>query len=405
MGHEKVAFLLIAAILVIPTVPPLAQARNLRFSGSTAYADVLKQMSFGPRVPNSSAILATASYIRANLTSYGWDIRFQHFTYYDQFLNGTVKTVNGSNIIATLSPSQQNSSALKIVIGAHYDTRPSADKPNSPLANPTLPVPGADDGASGVADLLELGRVFNSNSWTAGLTMVFFDGEDSGNYTSTAGWIQGSKYYVESLNAKARNQIQAAIILDMIGYTGLILQREDSSDFAISNSIWSEGRALGYSQFAEGVQASLVDDHRPFLDVGIRAVDIIDFNYPYWHTPFDTADKVSPASLEAVGRTLEDFIANGNILNPSLPTGFFVVLAALIVVSGVAMGVLLKVRRSRLSTGLPSQASSTPRSRKWGNIVCDAQGPARTRLLAGNFYHTKPQNAYAGQVKRQKAEH
>jgi Zn-dependent M28 family amino/carboxypeptidase len=346
--HKKAAFLFITAMLFTSTIAPGAQARNLRFSGSTAYADVLKQMSFGPRVPNSSGILATAAYIRANLTSYGWSLRSQNFTYYNQLLKGTVK---GSNLIATLPASQQNASALKIVLGAHYDTRPSADNPNSTLANPNLPVPGADDGASGVAALLELGRVYNANTWTAGLTMVFFDGEDSGLY-SGVGWIQGSQYFVGSLNTTERSQIRVAIVLDMIGYSNLILKQEDLSDYALRNAIWSEGRALGYSQFIDTIQRAIIDDHKPFLDSGIRAVDIIDLDYPFWHTPYDTADKVSANSLEAVGRTMEDFILTGMIVSPGLPASLFIVLGTLIVFSGVAIVALLKARRARSSYGL-----------------------------------------------------
>ncbi len=357
MGHTAVAVILIALLPANLTASPIIQAPTHFFNGATAYVDVLKQMSFGPRLPDSSAILATSSYIHTNLTSYGWNVRFQNFTYYNQFLN---KIVNGYNLVATLPPGLialpplTGPSPLRIVLGAHYDTRPIADNPYSSLANASLPVPGADDGASGVAVLLELGRVFGTYGHGGGLTMVFFDAEDSGNYTSSAGWIQGSKYYVNSLNSTERSQIHAAIILDMVGYANLTLKREDSSDFAISNSIWSDGHALGYSQFAEGVQVSLVDDHRPFLDAGIRAVDIIDFNYPYWHTPFDTADKVSPGSLEAVGRTLEDFINNPTIPDPSLPTSFFIILGALIVASGAAIAALLKARKSRRPINWPS---------------------------------------------------
>lgn len=349
LAGERVALVLIVVMLCTSTIMPVTQARNLRFSGSMAYGDVLRQMSFGPRIPNSSAILATAAYIRANLTSYGWSLRSQNFTYYNQLLKGTV---DGSNLIATLPTSQQNASALRIVLGAHYDTRPSADNPNSTIANPTLPVPGANDGASGVAALLELGRVFNSNTWTAGLTLVFFDAEDSGLY-SGVGWIQGSQYFVESLNTTQRSQISVAIVLDMIGYSNLVLRQEDLSDYSIRNAIWSEGQALGYSQFVNGIQRAIIDDHKPFLDHGIRAVDIIDLDYPFWHTPYDTADKVSPGSLEAVGRTMEEFILTGTIVNPSLPGSFFIVLGALIVFSGVAIVALLKARRSRLSDTLP----------------------------------------------------
>ncbi len=345
MRHTDVTVILIAALLVSHTGISAVQAQNLRFSGSVAYGDVLKQMSFGPRIPGSTSLLATADYIRSNLTANGWNLTLQNFTYYNGLLK---KNIEAHNIIATLGIPilfLGLGNPPNLVLGAHYDTRPLADGPNS--NNTTVPVPGADDGASGVAALLELGRIFGTSSRAnAYLTLVFFDGEDSGNYTPPAGWIQGSEHYVHSLNNTQRGQIQAAIILDMVGYSNLVLRREERSDYAISSAIWSQGRELGYTQFAGGVQPSLIDDHSPFLEAGIRAVDIIDFDYPFWHTPYDTADKVSASSLEAVGRTVEAFIRSGAIVNPTLPPSFFIILGALIVVSASAV---LLLRRAKMN--------------------------------------------------------
>ncbi len=353
MRHAYATVIFFIILLASHTGTTNAQAQTLKFNGSAAYGYVLKQMSFGPRIPGSSALLATASYIKENLTSYGWNITFQNFTYHNGLLN---RSIEAYNIIAAIAHPLPSCLGVcnNILLGAHYDTRPKADAPNSPLANSTLPVPGADDGASGVAVLLELGRVIAANRPITAITMVFFDGEDSGNYTSPAGWIQGSQFYVHSLNATQRSQINAVIILDMVGYNALVLRRVEGSDYAISNTIWSQGRNLGYLQFASGIQPALVDDHRPFLENGIRAVDIIDFldssghvDYPYWHTPFDTTDKVSTNSLEAVGRTVEGFIRSGAIVNPALPPSFFIILGALIVASATAILLLRKARISR----------------------------------------------------------
>jgi len=352
LRHIHVTAIFFIALLASHAPTINVQAQNLKFNGSLAYANVLKQMSFGPRIPGSSALLATAGFIRSNLTANGWNLTFQNFTYYNVLLK---KNIEGYNIIASLRipitflglGTQQH-----LVLGAHYDTRPYADGPNS--NNTTVPVPGADDGASGVAALLELGRIFGTSPLAnTQLTFVFFDGEDSGNYTSPAGWIQGSQFYVHSLNATQRSQINAAIILDMVGYSNLVLRRVDGSDYAISNALWSQGRNLGYLQFASGIQPALVDDHRPFLQNGIRAIDIIDFldpsghvDYPYWHTPFDTIDKVSANSLEAVGRTVEGFILSGAVVNPTLPPSFFIILGAFIAASASAV---LLLRRARIS--------------------------------------------------------
>lgn len=334
---------ILISLLILSFDPRASATPSLQFDGSTAYSHVLKQISLGPRVPGTPALLAAAAYIKANLTSLGWNVTFQNFTYYNRLLN---ETIEASNIIATIAMPLIHcmGTCYRVVLGAHFDSRPFADGPNS--NNHTAPVPGADDGASGVAVLLELGRVFALNRPVTRLTMAFFDAEDSGLKTGE-GWILGSEQYVQSLNSSDRSRIDAAIILDMVGYSDLALKREALSDYAISSAMWSQGRALGYAQFVDGVQRAILDDHKPFLDAGIRAVDIIDFDYPYWHTPNDTADKVSANSLEAVGRTVESYIRLGVIQPYTLPFNFYLVLGGLLVATGVAVMLLVKARKER----------------------------------------------------------
>jgi Zn-dependent M28 family amino/carboxypeptidase len=159
-------------------------------------------------------------------------------------------------------------------------------------------VPAANDGASGVAVLLELARTLPEGE--VPVWLVFFDAEDNGRIEGWD-WILGSREFV------ANNPIrpQAVVIVDMIGDADLNIYKEQNSDPALTNAIWAVARDLGYGdRFLPEYKYSILDDHTPFLEAGIPAVDIIDFDYPYYHTLEDTPDKVSPQSLEIVGKTL-----------------------------------------------------------------------------------------------------
>ncbi|MGW8250907.1 MAG: M28 family peptidase, partial [Anaerolineales bacterium] len=182
------------------------------------------------------------------------------------------------------------------------DTRFYADHDPDPALRKE-PVPGANDGASGVAVLLEMARTLPEN--TPGETwLVFFDAEDNGNIPAWD-WIMGSSAFV----AQLQGMPQAAIILDMIGDADLNIYYERNSNPAIAAEIWRQASELGYAeQFIPTPKYSMLDDHSPFLAAGIPAVDIIDFDYPYWHTIADTPDKVSAASLKAVGDTVSAWL-------------------------------------------------------------------------------------------------
>jgi glutaminyl-peptide cyclotransferase len=200
------------------------------------------------------------------------------------------------NIIA-----KRNDQSPQIVLGAHYDTRFFAD--NDPdLTKRSQPVPGANDGASGVAILLELARSLPKDiipTW-----LVFFDTEDNGRLDGWD-WILGSRAFAEEIKIAPR----AVVIVDMIGDADLNIYLEKNSNLAIRTEIWSTAEKLGYGDvFINKEKYSMEDDHTPFLEAGIPAVDIIDFDYPYWHTTLDTPDKVSAKSLQAVGETLWNWI-------------------------------------------------------------------------------------------------
>ena len=191
----------------------------------------------------------------------------------------------------------------QIILGAHYDTRMFADNDPDP-AKRLDPVPGANDGASGVAVLLELARVLPKDS--VPVWLVFFDAEDNGRIEGWD-WILGSQAFVDEMDFRP----QAVVVVDMIGDADQNIYIERNSNPVLVKEIWDVASGLGYEQsFIPEAKYSMFDDHTPFLQAGIPAVDIIDFDYPYWHTTEDTADKVSAESLEVVGSTLQEWVAH-----------------------------------------------------------------------------------------------
>jgi Zn-dependent M28 family amino/carboxypeptidase len=189
----------------------------------------------------------------------------------------------------------------RTILGAHYDTRLVADQDPDP-AKRLDPVPGANDGASGVAVLLELARTLPTD--ILDVELVFFDAEDNG-YIDGWDWVLGSRAFVTSLATTP----DAMILVDMVGDTDLRLPREANSDAALTASIWGVANRLGHGEiFIDEMGPAILDDHVPFLEAGIPAVDIIDFDYDYWHTTQDTPDKVSAESLEIVGSTILEWL-------------------------------------------------------------------------------------------------
>ena len=254
------------------------------FNAQRAYQDVLVQTGFGPRLPNTEAHEKTVDYIQEQLTAAGWQVELQN----SENLGHPM-----TNIIA-----RRGTGAQWVILGAHYDSRLLADHDPDPMLQ-SQPVPGANDGASGVAVLLELARILprqlNQEVW-----LVFFDLEDQGRIEGYD-WILGSQFFVDQLNEKP----DAVIVIDMIGDEDLQIYKEKSSTQTLVNEIWQVAKDLAYEEiFSDEEKYSILDDHTPFLNAGIQAIDIIDFDYPYWHTTADTADKVSAESLEIIGNLL-----------------------------------------------------------------------------------------------------
>ena len=225
--------------------------------------------------------------MRTELSAAGWETRIQSA----EQLGHPIK-----NVIA-----YRGDDNPQIILGAHYDSRKFADNDPDP-AKRLEPVPAANDGASGVAVLLELARVLPDDS--VPVWLVFFDAEDNGRIEGWD-WILGSQAFI----AEVDFQPEVVVIVDMIGDADQNIYIERNSNTRVVEEIWAIADELGYAQsFIPQPKYSMLDDHTPFLEAGIAAVDIIDFDYPYWHTTQDTVDKVSAESLEVVGSTLREWI-------------------------------------------------------------------------------------------------
>jgi len=275
-------------ILNAPTSTPVPK----EFDGDQAYTHVVAQMDLGPRITGTDANVFAGDYIAQQLQQVGWQVEFQAFTYKDTPVRNVIAKTNiGKGPV--------------IILGAHYDCRRRADQDPE---HPNDPVPGADDGASGVAVLLELARTLDQQQVPNEIWLAFFDAEDNGDLDGWE-WIVGSAYMAEHLEITP----QAMILLDMIGDQDQQIYYENNSDPELSAKVWETAAKLGYdAHFIPQPRWSMEDDHIPFVRRGIPSLDIIDFDYPHWHKTTDTIDKISIESLERVGRTVEVFLEAGD---------------------------------------------------------------------------------------------
>ena len=287
MRRDEFPFWRIIGVLLLIVLLPTACVRSEKqFDGQKAYQHVLNQCAFGPRPVGSEESRQTGDYIISELQKLGWVTEVQEFTY---------QGVRVRNIIGA-----QGRGPL-IILGAHYDTRPIADRDPVDINRPIL---GANDGASGVAVLLELARVLDLSKAGVQVWLAFFDAEDLGNIH---GWpfSVGASYMAQHLSVRP----EAVVVVDMVGDSEQEIFWERNSDEPLLRTLWAIAADLGYeSYFIPQYRYAIIDDHLPFRQQGLAAVDIIDFDYPYWHTTEDTPDKVSAESLLRVGRVLETWI-------------------------------------------------------------------------------------------------
>jgi len=275
-------------------------AQTPEFSGDSSFSFLQKQVDFGPRNPGSEGHTLCSNWLAEELGKYADRVVKQSFKHVDTRLDTTIQM---TNIVASFNLN----AGKRILLCAHYDTRPVADRDIS--ENRNKPILGANDGASGVAVLLEIARVMQTNKPTLGVGIVLFDGEDYGPEGKLDEYFLGARYFAKNLNGYLP---YFGILLDMVGDINLNIPYEYNSKQNAGRfveMIWSTAEELGYTQFERRMGHSISDDHIPLIEAGIPMVDIIDFDYPdesqsYWHTMQDLPDKCSPASLKAVGQTV-----------------------------------------------------------------------------------------------------
>lgn len=276
-----------------------AAAGRTPFDGEAALGYVRAQVAFGPRIPNTPGHRRTGDWIQAHLERTTDTVEVQAFTH----VTTAGDTLRLRNFLGRFRPAL----AERVLVLAHWDTRPRADQSRN-LGDQQRPVPGANDGASGVAVLLALADVLANAPPAVGVDLLFVDGEDYGDFTAPDGGIGpdvllGSRHFAATLPAD-RFPLYA-VLLDMVGDADLRIAQEGYSAARapeVVSRVWEAARGLGHgSVFDPAVRYTLTDDHIPLLDRGIRAIDVIDYDYPYWHTVEDTPDKVSARSLQIVG--------------------------------------------------------------------------------------------------------
>jgi len=283
-------------ILLICTFSLISCAEHIpQFNSEQSFRYLEEQCEIGPRYPGSDEIQLCRDYIISKLNNLGAEVELQKYTVIIEDVE-----YDGVNIIAGFYPRMSR----RILLGAHYDTRPWADK-DKDKDNHNVPILGANDAASGVAVLLEIAsKLAEKQPKQFGIDLVFFDLEDMGSYGNNDTWCLGSSYFAQNYKGE---KPEKSIIVDMIGDADLQIEMEYYSYYnspELVNEIWEIATELNFKQFKPKITKGIYDDHYPLIVAGFEAIDIIDFEYPYWHTIEDTRDKCSPHSLYVVGQTL-----------------------------------------------------------------------------------------------------
>jgi hypothetical protein len=297
--------------------PQFAEARAAMLAppppidGKRAYGYLKQICEIGPRTAGSEANTRQRKMVKAHFEKLGGVV---HEQFFEARHPRTGERLQLANLIAKWNPERLD----RVVIGAHYDTRPHPDEEVDPnrFARPFL---GANDGASGVALLMEIAHHLNDLKTQWGVDLVLFDGEELvfGNNPREGEYFLGSKEfaraYKEQIRAK-RTQARYAygIVLDMVGGQDLELPQDPvSRQYAarLVDEIWSVARSLQAKSFVFRMGREVTDDHIALNEVGIRTVDLIDFEYPYWHKADDLPEHCSAESLEQVGRVVTAWLA------------------------------------------------------------------------------------------------
>ena len=282
-----VALLLLAACDRAGTQSPQAANKKIweDFSGEKALAHVQAMVDFGPRPAGSEAIEKTRAYLTRQLELFGWKVERQGFV--DDTPRGKVEFVN---LIATFGGKE---SAPSFLLCSHFDTKTFDN----------VQFVGANDGGSNTGVLLEMARVLAERPDLARkVQLVFFDGEEAYvSFTDTDG-LFGSRYFAKQLAAQNKTKtFRGGILFDMVGDKSLTITLPPDSPVEIARGIFASADALKVRKHFTYFDGDIIDDHTPLNAIGIPTIDLIDFDYPPWHTPADTMDKLSAESLRITG--------------------------------------------------------------------------------------------------------
>jgi glutaminyl-peptide cyclotransferase len=280
--------------------------------GSRAYGYLKDLCKIGPRVAGTEANTKQRQLVAKHFETKGAKVSEQPFSANDPKSGVRVNMVN---LIGSWRPEQRQ----RVVIGAHYDTRPFPDEEPDP-ANRKLPFLGANDGASGVALLMEIANHLDKLSTSYGVDLVLFDGEElvygHGPDGQVGVYFLGSKEFARRYadgvdNRRIAYRYVAGLVLDMVGDKNLTIDQEENSLAlapALVREVWTVARQLRATGFRNRVGQAVLDDHLPLNNAGIPTIDLIDFDYPQWHTAQDLPEHCSAASLEQVGKVVTGWL-------------------------------------------------------------------------------------------------
>lgn len=284
------------------------------FSSDNAFEYVEQQLSFGPRYPNSEGHRLTGKFLVERMEQYAGEGNVFVQAFEHEGYNGEVLELK--NIISAFNLQNRN----RILLAAHWDTRPRAEEDSN---HPENPIMGADDGASGVAVLLELARIMSENQPPVGVDIIFFDGEDYGESGDMQNYFLGSRFWGDNPPVAGYNP-RFGILLDMVGGENAVFPKEGySMNFAPSlmNAVWDVANKLGYSDIFIDEQGALIQDDHIIVQqkTGIPMINIIHHRRneeggaefpPYWHTLTDDIGIIDPQSLQVVGELVTELIYN-----------------------------------------------------------------------------------------------
>jgi Peptidase family M28 len=258
-----------------------------KFDGNRAYEHVRQLVAIGPRVAGTPGAQQARDYITKQLSASGLSVQEQAFEAMTPL--GAVKMIN----LRAMLPGDAGG-GHRLIIAGHYDTKLFRE----------FRFVGANDAGSSTAFLLEIARVLKDRKNALPIELLFLDGEEAVGEWKGDDHTYGSRHYVEVARADGTlKQIRALVLVDMIGDRDLRVLRESNSTPWLTDSVWAAAKRLKRREFVDE-ETAIEDDHLPFLDAGVPAVDIIDLDYPAWHTEGDTLDKVSARSMELVGEVL-----------------------------------------------------------------------------------------------------